>query len=279
MLIYKNTFDNIKTMGFDFPVEDSYYASENEAIIADGITRDPIGISDFSSCSPLEFLKKYPRPSGAELASKKICESFHFSKGTLKERLIEANKAVKKINEGIDCNYLENDYYAAVASCINIDNDVLYWAYICDCGVIVYDSLGNIKFQTQDDKELYSDKYIDEAMNKLEISWNLPEARKMVRKNFRNNPNNIQDGKCVSYGALTGEDCIDEFIKEGKLNLEKGDYIIVYSDGFTNFLKEKSFIEQVLNFNIDSFENYINEKSKEDYNKYGKEKTLIMFKN
>ena len=42
MLIYKNTFDNVKTIGFNFPVEDQYYADETTAIVADGITRDPI---------------------------------------------------------------------------------------------------------------------------------------------------------------------------------------------------------------------------------------------
>ena len=67
MIIYKNTFDNTMTVGLNFPIEDQYYANNNEAIVADGITRDPIGISDFSKCTKEEFLKKYPRPSGAEL--------------------------------------------------------------------------------------------------------------------------------------------------------------------------------------------------------------------
>ncbi len=28
MLIYKNTFENIKTIGLDFPIEDQFYADE-----------------------------------------------------------------------------------------------------------------------------------------------------------------------------------------------------------------------------------------------------------
>ena len=76
MIIYKNTFDNTMTVGLNFPIEDQYYANNNEAIVADGITRDPIGISDFSKCTKEEFLKKYPRPSGAELAAKEVCSSF-----------------------------------------------------------------------------------------------------------------------------------------------------------------------------------------------------------
>ena len=90
MLLYKNTFDNVMTIGFDFPTEDQYYANENEAIVADGITRDPIGISDFSKCTKQEFLEKYPRPSGAELATKEVCNTFSNATGSLVDRLIEA---------------------------------------------------------------------------------------------------------------------------------------------------------------------------------------------
>ena len=55
MLLYKNTFENILTSNINFPVEDQYYAHENIAIVADGITRDPIGIKDFSKCSKKKF--------------------------------------------------------------------------------------------------------------------------------------------------------------------------------------------------------------------------------
>lgn len=277
MLVYKNTFDNVMTVGFDFPIEDQFYASTSEAIVADGITRDPIGISDFSKCTKEEFLEKYPRPSGAFLAAKEICTTFSNITGTLVDRLIEANRSVRRLNEKFinECDYLENDYYGAVASCISIEENVLNYAYICDCGVIVYDKNGNIKFKTEDDKELYSDPYI----NKISTPWDLPEKRKIVRSEYRNNLNNIVDGKCVSYGALTGEESAVSFIKNGQIKLEDGDIIIVYSDGFNYYLNDKEFINNIINFNKDNFEKYIEEKSKEDYEKYGKEKTLVMFKN
>ena len=275
MLIYKNTFDNIKTMGFNFPVEDQYYANDNEAIVADGITRDPIGISDFSKCTAKDFLDKYPRPSGAELASKKICESFSKSSGSLRERLVIANKDVEDLNKEYieNCDYLENDFYGAVASCIKVEDNILHYAYICDCGVIIYDKNGNIKFKTEDDKELYSDPFID----KIGIPWHLKEARKIVRSEYRNNINNIIDGKCVSYGALTGEEDAIHFIREGNIHLDDGDIVVVYSDGISNYLNEKEFINQLLNFNKEKFEEFIEKKSKEDYEKYGKEKTIIIY--
>lgn len=182
MIIYQNTFENIKTLNCNFPIEDQYWANENLAIVADGITRDPIGISDFSKASFEEIKEKYPRPSGGEEAAKTIVETFSQSTGSLKERLIKCNQSIKKLNDYYirTCDYLENDYYGAVAACTYIEGNILNYAYICDCGVIVYDHLGNIKFQTEDDKEKYSDSYI----NKIGIPWNLPESRKIVRKDY-----------------------------------------------------------------------------------------------
>ncbi len=276
MLLYKNTFENIKKMNCNFPIEDQFYATETEAIIADGISRDPIGVFDFATCSFEQRLEKYPRPSGAEMAAKEICNTFCKSTGTLKERLKICNINVKKLNEkNIKiCDYLQNDLYGAVASCIKIENNILYYAYICDCGIIIYDSQGNIKFQTEDDKLVYSNPYI----YKIGIPWNLPEARVIVRRDFRNKPNNIKDGKCVSYGAITGEDEALNFIKSGKKNIEKGDSVLVYSDGFYNFLHEKEFINEIINFNKVSFEKYVNNKSTVDYHLYGKEKTIVLYR-
>lgn len=277
MLIYHNTFEDTRTVNSNYPVEDQYYASDYEAIVADGITRDPIGVSDLSLQSFSEMLKKYPRPSGAELAAKEIVSTFQKERGSLKERLIACNDAVKTLNEKYirTCDYLQNDYFGAVASCIRIENDILHYAYICDCGVIVYDTLGNVKFQTEDDKAIYSDPYI----NQIGIPWNLPEARVIVRRDYRNNLNCIRDGKCVSYGALTGEDSAVAFIKEGKVKLNPNDTIVVYSDGFSNYLDDTEFINYVLHFDASTFEAYIHQQSQFNQSKYGKEKTIIIYKN
>lgn len=113
----------------------------------------------------------------------------------------------------------------------------------------------------------------------IKTDWSLPETRVTIRRDFRNNLNNIQDDKCVSYGALTGEDSASDFIRSGQIKLEKNDIVVVYSDGFSEFLHEQEFISSILNFQKEKFEEYINMKSKEDYNKYGKEKTLVLFKN
>lgn len=276
MLIYQNTFENTKTLNCNFPIEDQFYATDKEAIVADGITRDPVGISDLNSISFTEILNLFPRPSGGELATKTITEAFKESNGMIKERLIACNNAVKELNNKYikQCDYLQNDYYGAVAASIQIKDNILEYAYICDCGIIVYDNNGNIKFLTKDDKELYSDPYI----NKINIPWNLPEARIIVRRDFRNNPNNMQNGICVSYGAITGEKNAEHFIRTGQITLEQNDIIAIYSDGFVNFLKDTTFINEILHFNKEKLEDYVNKKSLEDYNLYGKEKTLVLIK-
>lgn len=277
MIIYKNTFENIKTLKSNFPIEDQFYANENIAVVADGITRDPIGVFNLSQFSFKEMIKRYPRPSGAEMAAKTIVETFEKPLSSLKETLIMANAKVKELNDRYikKCDYLENDYYGAVASSAWIKGRLLEYAYICDSGIIIYDRNGRVKFQTDDDKTLNSDPYI----GKVGIPWYMPEARVIIRRDFRNNPNNIKDGKCVSYGAITGEETAIPFIKNGGIVISDTDIIVVYTDGFNNYLRLEKFINLILNFNEKEFEKYIAEKSQADYERFGKEKTLVIMKN
>lgn len=79
MLIYSNIFENIKTKDLNFPEEDKYYANNNTAIVADGITRDPIAIPNLSNIDFKKLIKSYPRPSGAELAAQTIVNTFEKS--------------------------------------------------------------------------------------------------------------------------------------------------------------------------------------------------------
>ncbi len=276
MLVYKKTFENVKTLHCDFPVEDQFYADQNRAIVADGITRDPIGSLDFRDYTKKDFLEKYPRPSGAELAAKEIVCAFSKARGSLRERLIACNEKVKLLNQKYisQCDYLQNDWYGAVASCVEIQDHQLDYAYICDCGVIVYDCNGNIKFQTLDDKALYSDPVV----HHLGIPWYLPETRRIVREEYRNNIGQVKDGICVSYGALTGEEEAFPFIREGHVPLEKGDICIVYSDGFSEYLHRLEFIQKILNFQQNDFEEYIEMMAHQDYELYGKEKTLVLYR-
>lgn len=279
-IIYQNTFDNILTKQYDpnFPKEDQYYGCESFAVVADGVTRDPIGITlEEAYKNQALAIKNYPRPSGAELAAKEVISTFKKNfNGNLKETLILANQAIQKLNKTYipECDYLENDYYGTVASAALIKENVLYYSYICDCGIIVYDKKGNIKMQTEDDLEKYTRPYL----NQIFTPWTDPESRIVTRRDYRNNLKKIENGICISYGELTGEESAAAFIKEGSIQIEEEDTIIIYSDGFFHFLHEPEFIHLILNFDQNKFENYVEKKEKENYNLYGKEKTIIITK-
>jgi len=102
------------------------------------------------------------------------------------------------------------------------------------------------------------------------IPWSNKEARKWIRKNYRNN-------KCekYSYGALTGEESALLYLKAGILKKEKGDIIILYSDGFYPFLKEK-FFEVILTKDKSKIDLYIENKIKQNKKIYGEEKTILI---
>ena len=279
-IIYKNTFDNTLTEKYDknFPREDQFFANQNIAVVADGITRDPVGIAfDEAAKDFNEAVKHYPRPSGAMLAAKEVTDTFQNNfMGNLSEAMILANENIRKLNEKYipKCDYLQNDFYGTVASAAFIENHLLHYSYICDCGVIVYDKNGNIIFQTEDEFE----KNTRPFLNQIPYPWTDDQARIITRRDYRNNLNMIHDGKCVSYGALTGEKSAESFIREGTFHLHEGDTVIVYSDGLFHFLHNPEFIQLILHFDKLPFENFINQKAQENYSLYGKEKTLIIIK-
>jgi len=266
MIIYEKVFPKVNGDGL-FPKEDFYYIGNNKAIIADGITRDPIGILNLEEING-EISKFYPRPSGAAIAANTVVETLKNTKTlTLLEMYRKANKKVKEINEKYNgiYDYLENDYYGTVSSSVWIKENFIEYAYIGDCGIILMDKNRNIKFEsTNDVKE--AKKHFDTKG----IPWSNKEARKWIRKNYRNN-------KCekYSYGALTGEESALLYLKAGILKKEKGDIIILYSDGFYPFLKEK-FFEVILTKDKSKIDLYIENKIKQNKKIYGEEKTILI---
>ena len=102
-IIYNNTFDSTLTEKYvkNFPREDQFFANKEVAVVADGITRDPVGIDfDKAAKSFQEAVMHYPRPSGAMLAAKEVTNTFQKNfKGNLKETMILANENIQKLNE------------------------------------------------------------------------------------------------------------------------------------------------------------------------------------
>lgn len=266
------------------PHEDALSIKDNIFCVADGITRDPSSPLDFGSLSMEELLKNYPDPSPARMAADLFCQSFteflagkKKSQASLKDGFIFANQRIRELNDRMNPSpdYLVNDYYACVASVCVINDEKLHWGYVGDCGLIVFDEKRNAKFQTPDGLENFL-----AYMANHSGYWHDSERRKLIRSQFRNNPEQIIGGKCVSYGALTGEKRAESFFQFGTYKLSSGDLVVVYSDGFAKTIDAPGFYEKIISSLIDHsvFLSFDKSLAQQDYEKFGKERTLVAIK-
>lgn len=259
------------------PPEDTYRVKGNIFCVADGITRDPLGITDFSGHSMEEILRSYPNPSPAALAANKVCESFveylsntPISDDAAKQAMIVANKKVVEINQGKTIDYLIHDYAGCVAAGGVIKDKELYWASITDCQISVFDGNNKEKFTTPNGFKAWAD-----YEKGHQGDWNKAEYRKLVRSQYRNNPDMVENGICISYGALTGEETAEAFIVIGKLTLADSDTVVCNTDGFTPMVSQPDFLK-ALKQSRAAFDRLDRELANQDPNKYGKERTMIV---
>lgn len=194
----------------------------------------------------------------------------------VKEAFIKINEAIDLLNKKYvpRVDYLANDYYACVAAGGKIEDGFLYWGSITDCRLIVFDQMGQIKLHAPDGME----SFLEYSKQDPE-EWSDPQRRRLVRSQYRNNPRQVANGKCVSYGALTGEKEAEYFMQFGQEKLDKGDLIVFYSDGFEGLVGEEDFFKASYHENEELAKKKIMELdsywSKNDYEKYGRERTLI----
>ncbi len=270
------------------PVEDSFKINNTKTLkiitVADGITRDPIGVPHLPSphqlLAEIEFVEKYPRPSPAKITADTFCKSFISYLKKQKNGSVEmisnafslANLKIKNLNKKKNPHpdYLERDLWGCVASAGFIQKDKLYYGYICDCGVCIFDKKGRLKFRTTNDKD-EADKLLDFRGK----DWRNPKWRADRRKEYRNNPNKKVRGKLASYGALTGEKNALFFVKTGKQKLCTGDHIFFYSDGMEKILFSTEFQKILATTEWDKLEESCR---KLHHTKEGAEATLVGIK-
>lgn len=254
------------------PNEDFYLISEKLPIFvtADGVTQ-----SHFPTDG-------YAFPAGARAAAEIFCFTvLEFLENNLKtktdfKKLIGksfdlANQRIRELNiaEGIDkrLNYLEYDWFDCVGVIGFIIKNVLYYGYVGDCGLVIFDKKDKMKFQTKDMVEP-----VLKWARKIYKNWdNFSKERKslIMRKGFRNKP----DGK--GYGSFTGEAGVKKYYKIGKRNLEKGDLVVFYSDGFLDYFQFPEFIKTLRAKNKKTLDEFTLKKVKENYEKYGTDRTII----
>jgi len=88
----------------------------------------------------------------------------------------------------------------------------------------------------------------------------------------------ISTGLCSPYAVINGEERMAEHLEKGVFDLESGDRIFVFTDGFEYYVKNNDFLEIFKSWNND-LEKRIAEFSKlmnlEDPENYGHERSLI----
>ncbi len=269
------------------PSEDSMLVEGKIFCVADGITRDPITPKDFTNLPFEKVLTKYPNPSGARFAADVFCESFVKSLNkkvpslkTIRNAFIFGNKKIAELNKKNikKIDYLVNDFFGCVASGGVIYKNKLFWSGICDCGIIIYDKNGKVKFQTPNWMEPF-EEYEKKNLQKPNFNFAQPKYRKIIRSEYRNNAKKIVNNKCVSYGALTGEKEANKFMNFGESRLNKGDLIVFYSDGFEYTVQHKKFFKTIYQKNESLVDQhyipYSLSLAKQEYHKFGRERTLI----
>ncbi|MEO6729128.1 MAG: hypothetical protein ABIM99_04360 [Candidatus Dojkabacteria bacterium] len=272
-------------------LEDSILHDGNIFAIADGITRDPVGFSDFTNLTEEQIVNSYPKPSPAKIASDTFTKNFveslkqrtELNLDNLESSFILGNTKIKELNleKNPNPDFLANDYWACVATGVVINENNLMWGAIGDCGVRIYDENWNIKFNTPNSVEVYEKYFYSDANPyRTNYDWNKPESRILNRKEFRNNPKQVQNDECVSYGSLTGEEIALNFLYFGNVYISQKDTIVIYSDGFLKTMDEPRFIDVLKNASknnsLEEFEKYDFELASKDYSNYGHERSIMI---
>jgi serine/threonine protein phosphatase PrpC len=195
--------------------------------------------------------KKYPRVSGAKMAADIFCkESVKFMEKKWKN--LNFKKSLKNAFGAanlqiFNLNKKHNGSFSCTAALGFIKNDIFYGARLCDSGINVLDRSGATKFKS-------------------------PEFWAELKRRGQNN-----------YGVLNGKKEMLKFIDFYKIKLNKGDIVIIYTDGFENYFALDKFKKIFKNWEngkllTRNLEMIVNEKSKKNFKLYGLEKTLIAVK-
>lgn len=252
------------------PEEDSFAANPDGTIlvIADGITRDPLGmpvlpnrtdtvanaqsLRDYPNpFQMLEFFWKYPRPSPARRAADTFCatmltsltEQDRVDAARMAGAFGDANRAIANLNAAgnPDADYLENDFWACVASAAAVrrerDRRVLVYGFITDCGVAVFGADGQIVFHTPNE---IATRFKSTAEERAGTGFRYPEGRRTTRRDFRNNPDNAD-----AFGALTGEAAAMHYVRTGEIDVEADQVVVVYTDGLEHVVFMPAFQDAV----------------------------------
>ncbi|MDP2649773.1 MAG: hypothetical protein Q8P10_02925 [bacterium] len=255
------------------PTEDSFSIDSKNGIlaVADGVTRDPYEfLPDMKTLmGKIRFSFGYPRPSPAKIASDIFTQTFPLvlrdyelanrDENAIRKAFEEANKKIGEWNAQNMPNpdYVLRDFAGCVASGTQLNKGLVYLGFLTDCGVAIFDEKGNLRFRTENQGPDKHDKYIwqDEKLQK--IDWKNPEARRIVRRDYRNNPSEEH-----SFGVLTGEETAMHYVKTATQEIKPNESLIVYSDGLEPIIFSGEFADKLRQKDVKGLENICKQRVK-----------------
>ena len=212
----------------DKPNEDCVHVSTDQcfAVVADGATR-------------LRANGRYP-DINSSLASECVCHTLHegYNQGIrdLRRLFIAANQKIAAINreEGIT-DEIQLLSAVAVAGYFSAQlPDLFQYAFIGDCGVLVYDQDLFPVYMTPNELaalEMFRDRW-----------WEEEKGVKIWRSAWRNKPNERR----MTHGGLTGQEEALSYLRADFVrDLKPGDTILLYTDGILPFVYESRFRQYV----------------------------------
>ncbi len=253
------------------PTEDSFSIDSKNGIfaVADGVTRDPYEfLPDMGTLKgKIRFSLGYPRPSPARIASDIFTQIFpsillDYSESNRDEKVIrmafnEANRRIGVWNAQNMPNpdYVLRDFAGCVASGTQLNQGLVYLGFLTDCGVAIFDENGNLRFRTENQGPDKHDKYIwkDERLQK--IDWKNPEARRIVRRDYRNNPSEEH-----SFGVLTGEETAMQYVRTATQEIKPNEHLVVYTDGLEPIIFSGEFADKLRQKDVKGLENLCKQK-------------------
>lgn len=254
------------------PNEDYFLISKKHPIfaVADGVTR---GIFED---------KRYAYPAGAHAAAEIFCfsvidhlETNVSSRGDhklLEKAFDEANERIHELNENEgrieNHDWYANDYFDCVGVAGFLDQNMLHYGYVGDCGLAIFDKDNNLKFETKDQVATSPHhKEIEQVAQGK--NWNHAKRLAYGHEHFRNNPS----GKY--YGTFSGEEAVKIYYQIGSQKIQEGDLVIFYSDGFVGYLESKEFLRIVRQGDKEALDDFTAFKAMTSPVKFGTDRTLI----
>jgi hypothetical protein len=238
--------------------EDFFFKQGNVFVVTDGVSRS--------------FQGKYPVPSPARIVAEAVANTIGLClltgatiQDAFKAGSISARFWNKHFGYFFNTDYLFHDLAGCVASAVTIQDKTFKYGFIGDCGIAKLSSSGEFLWHTPDQVApvvaTFKNLISETAMNDRLVR---------IRRDFRNKPS----AEHLTFGVLTGEKEAMSYISIGEIDFQKGETVILYSDGVFPFFGDFEFRQLLLKGNKRKITAYL--KANSSSTKHNDDKTLII---